>query len=191
MRSSMRNTEITIEKPEQVRTTRPISPAHAQVLTPESMEFLASLARQFEDRRQDLLRRRFVRQMEIDEGRMPDFLPGTAATRRSDWKVAPIPPDLQERRVEITGPVERKMIINALNSGASVFMADFEDSTAPTWHNVLEGQLNLYDTVRGQIEYTSPEGKQYTVREDPAVLMVRPRGWHLREKHLLVDGESV
>ncbi len=187
----MRHTEIAVENPEQVRTTRPISEGHSQILTSEAMDFLASLARRFEDRRQELLRRRYVRQMEIDEGRMPDFLADTAAIRKAEWKVAPIPRDLEERRVEITGPVDRKMIINALNSGASVFMADFEDSHTPTWDNNLDGQMNLRDTVNGTITYTSPEGKRYELGKKLATLMVRPRGWHLNEKHFLVDDRPV
>ena len=122
---------------------------------------------------------------------MPQFLPSTADIRNSDWQVAPIPADLLDRRVEITGPVDRKMIINALNSGANVFMADFEDSNSPTWSNVIQGQVNLRDAVRGAITYTSPEGKLYELCETPAVLMVRPRGWHLVEKHFLIDGEPI
>ena len=122
---------------------------------------------------------------------MPDFLPETAAVREANWKVAPIPDDLRDRRVEITGPVDRKMIINALNSGASVFMADFEDSNSPTWQNNIEGQLNLRDAVRREIGFTSPEGKQYRLNDTVATLMVRPRGWHLWEKHMLVDGAPV
>jgi len=187
----MRHTAITVERPEQVRTTRPISAAHAQILTPAAMEFLASLARQFEDRRQELLRRRHIRQLEIDEGNLPDFPRQTAAIREQEWRVAPIPRDLQERRVEITGPVDRKMIINALNSGASVFMADFEDSNSPTWHNNLDGQINLRDTVNGAITYTSPEGKCYELARKTATLMVRPRGWHLNEKHFLVEERPI
>ena len=122
---------------------------------------------------------------------MPDFLAETRAIRESDWQVAPIPAALQDRRVEITGPVERKMIINALNSGAQVFMADFEDSTAPSLANLLDGQLNLRDAVAGMIEYVSPQGRRYEVGPDPAVLMVRPRGWHLPERHLEIDGEPI
>src|SRR3977135_164411 len=133
----------------------------SQGLTQPAKTFLTKLARTFEERRQELLTRRRVRQQEIDTGRQPDFLPETAAIREQEWTVAPIPPDLLDRRVEITGPVDRKMIINALNSGANVFMADFEDSNAPTWQNNLEGQANLRDTVAGTISYTSPEGKHY------------------------------
>jgi malate synthase len=161
------------------------------VLTPDAARFLTMLAREFEPRRQQLLEMRRVRQHQIDAGTMPDFLPETAHIRQSEWKAAPIPADLMDRRVEITGPVERKMIINALNSGANVFMADFEDSNSPTWQNVIEGQANLRDAVRGEIRFLSPEGKQYELCECPATLMVRPRGWHLEEKHFLVDGRPM
>jgi malate synthase len=165
--------------------------AEAQILIPEAAAFLTLLAREFEDRRQALLARRRVRQEEIDGGRMPDFLPATADIREAEWTVAPIPKDLLDRRVEITGPVDRKMIINALNSEASVFMADFEDSNSPTWQNNLEGQLNLRDAVNGTIEYSSPEGKRYELAARRATLMVRPRGWHLHERHFLVDGKPI
>jgi malate synthase len=169
----------------------PLPPAFKEILTPGAIRFVAGLARRFETTRQDLLRRRTQRQQEIVDGRMPDFLPETAAVREANWKVAPIPDDLRDRRVEITGPVDRKMIINALNSGASVFMADFEDSNSPTWQNNIEGQLNLRDAVRREIGFTSPEGKQYRLNDAVATLMVRPRGWHLWEKHMLVDGAPV
>ena len=165
--------------------------AEAEILTPGATAFLLALADKFEARRQELLARRQQVQREIDAGKMPDFLAETAAIRESDWKVAPIPKDLQDRRVEITGPVDRKMIINALNSGANVFMADFEDSNSPTWKNTLEGQANLRDAVRGVIRYTSPEGKQYVVGEKPATLVVRPRGWHLDERHFQVRGRPI
>ncbi len=161
------------------------------ILTAEARAFLLKLAARFEPRRQELLARRRVVQRDIDQGVSPQFLPETASIREGDWKVAPIPKDLLDRRVEITGPVDRKMIINALNSGASVFMADFEDSNSPTWTNNIEGQHNLRDAVRGQIEYVSPEGKRYQVGANPAVLFVRPRGWHLDEKHFLVDGKPI
>jgi malate synthase len=169
----------------------PAVPAQAAVLTAQALAFLADLHRRFDARRRDLLAARRARQARLDAGELPDFLPETKAVRDGDWKVAPIPAALQDRRVEITGPVDRKMIINALNSGAKVFMADFEDSTAPAFANLLDGQLNLRDAVAGRIEYTSPEGKHYTVKADPAVLMVRPRGWHLPERHVEVDGEPM
>ena len=159
------------------------------ILTPEVSRFVSRLSREFEPRRQELLARRRLRQQEIDAGQLPDFLPETASIREKEWKVAPIPHDLLDRRVEITGPVDRKMIINALNSGASVFMADFEDSNSPTWQNNLEGQANLRDAVEGTISYVSPEGKRYELGSRVATLLVRPRGWHLDESHFLVEGK--
>jgi malate synthase len=167
------------------------SDVETQVLTPEASRFLTKLAREFESRRRELLQRRQTRQREIDAGVMPDFLSETIDIRESDWTVAPIPKDLVDRRVEITGPVDRKMIINALNSGASVFMADFEDSNSPTWKNNLEGQANLRDAVEGTISFVSPEGKRYELGERVATLVVRPRGWHLKERHFLVDGKPI
>jgi malate synthase len=167
------------------------SPAETSVLTADARAFLLKLAARFEPRRQELLARRRTVQQEIDHGKFPDFLPETAGIRQGDWKVAAIPKDLCDRRVEITGPVERKMIINALNSGASVFMADFEDSNSPIWTNNIEGQQNLRDAIRGTIEYTSPEGKRYQLGPKLATLMVRPRGWHLDEKHFLVEGKPI
>jgi malate synthase len=167
------------------------SPAETAILTPEAAAFLRKLSSHFEQRRQELLARRRDVQQEIDKGKMPHFLPETASIRESEWRVAPIPKDLLDRRVEITGPVDRKMIINALNSGASVFMADFEDSNSPTWQNNIEGQLNLRDAVRGKITYNSPEGKKYALNEKRATLFVRPRGWHLEEKHFLTQGKPI
>ena len=161
------------------------------ILTPEAQAFLSKLAAEFEPRRQELLARRQIVQEEIDHGKLPDFLSETAKIRERDWTVAPIPKDLRDRRVEITGPVDRKMIINALNSGANVFMADFEDSNSPTWSNNIEGQHNLRDAIRGTIEYVSPEGKRYQLGSNLATLMVRPRGWHMDEKHFLVDGKPI
>jgi len=163
----------------------------AEVLTPESRSFLSKLSAKFEGRRQELLAQRRTVQKKLDAGWRPDFLPETANIRKSDWKVASIPKDLLDRRVEITGPVDRKMIINALNSGASVFMADFEDSNSPTWSNNIDGQQNLRDAIRGTIEYTSPEGKRYKLGEKLATLLVRPRGWHLDEKHFPIDGKPI
>jgi len=174
-----------------IQTRGAVEGAHAAILTPEAGEFLAELSRQFESRRQELLARRKVRQVEIDAGSMPDFLRDTASIREAEWTVAPIPKDLLDRRVEITGPVDRKMIINALNSGASVFMADFEDANSPTWQNNLDGQANLRDAIRGTISFTGPEGKSYQLNERIATLVVRPRGWHLNEKHFLVDGAPI
>jgi malate synthase len=169
----------------------PISEAFKRVLTPEALRFAGALAREFEDRRQSLLDRRQTVQEEIDKGKLPDFLPETRRIRESEWQVAPIPDDLQDRRVEITGPVDRKMVINALNSGAKTYMADFEDSHCPTWAGTIEGQINLMDAVDGSISFTSPEGKHYALDEKTAVLVVRPRGWHLVEKHVLVDGRPI
>jgi malate synthase len=162
---------------------------YEDILSPEALAFLARLHRLAEPRRQQLLQARRERQARYDAGALPDFRADTAAIRESAWRVAPIPAALQDRRVEITGPVERKMIINALNSGAKVFMADFEDSSAPSFTNQLDGQINLRDAVNGSIAFTSPEGKAYKVGDHPAVLVVRPRGWHLPERHLRVDGQ--
>jgi malate synthase len=166
-------------------------PDGERVLTPEALAFVAGLHRRFNTQRLELLRARDARQMRIRAEQMPDFLDDTAAVREADWQVAPAPADLDDRRVEITGPTDRKMVINALNSGASCFMADFEDALSPTWRNVVEGQGNLYDAIRRQVDFTSPEGKTYALKERTATLIVRPRGWHLHEKHVLVDGEPV
>jgi malate synthase len=163
----------------------------ARVLTSPALAFVADLHRRFDARRRELLAARMARQSRFDSGDLPDFLAETAALRAADWRVAAIPPALTDRRVEITGPVDRKMIINALNSSAKVFMADFEDSTAPTWDNLVDGQANLIDAVAGTIDYTSPEGRHYALKADPAVLIVRPRGWHLPEKHVRVEGEEI
>ncbi len=169
----------------------PIEPRFSEVLTPQALEFVGALAREFDERRRTLLERRKTVQADIDAGRLPDFLPDTRHIREGDWKVAPVPADLQDRRVEITGPVDRKMIINALNSGSRCFMADFEDAHAPTWSGTIEGQVNLIDAVSGTIDFTSPEGKSYRLADRTATLIVRPRGWHLQEKHVLVDGAPV
>ena len=169
----------------------PVPEPFPEILTPDALRFVARLQREFNSRRKELLERREQRQAEINQGKKPDFLPETAHIRESNWQVAPIPKDLQDRRVEITGPTDRKMVINALNSGAKVFMADFEDANAPTWNNMIEGHINLRDAIRRTIEYASPEGKEYRLKDQVAVLLIRPRGWHLVEKHLLVDGEPV
>lgn len=168
-----------------------LAPGFDTILTPAALAFVGSLQTEFDRRRRELLARRVARQAEIDAGRLPDFLPETRHIRAGDWRIAPLPADLQDRRVEITGPVDRKMVINALNSGARTYMADFEDSHAPTWQNTIEGQINLRDAVRRDIAYTSPEGKDYRLAPQPATLIVRPRGWHLVEKHVLVDGRPV
>ena len=162
---------------------------HAQVLTPEALDFFATLQRQFNPRRMELLRARKTRQEAIDRGELPSFLPETKQVREGQWQVDPVPADLQDRRVELTGPVDRKMVINALNSGAKCYMADFEDAHSPTWSATLDGQINMRDAVRGTIDYVSPEGKRYELKKQVATLLVRPRGWHLPEKHLLIDGE--
>ena len=168
-----------------------ITPAFAEILTPEALDFVAKLQRAFGTRRIECLTRRQQRQMSLDRGEALDFLPETKQIREGDWKCGPIPADIQDRRVEITGPTDRKMVINALNSGAKIFMADFEDANSPTWGNMVEGQINLRDAIRRTITFTNPEGKEYKLNEKGAVLFVRPRGWHLLEKHVLVDGEPV
>ncbi len=174
-----------------VEITGAMAPRYDEVLTDDALDFLAALHRTFDERRNDLLAARSTRQAEFDGGALPRFLPETAAIREADWTVAPIPADLQDRRVEITGPVDRKMIINALNSGAKVFMADFEDASSPTWSNMMDGQLNLKDRWAGAIDFTDERGKDYKLSDDPAVLMVRPRGWHLPEEHVHVDGQPM
>jgi malate synthase len=169
----------------------PEGDAAADVLTSDALRFVAELHRAFDGRRRELLDRRAQTRARVRAGQLPDFLPETREIRESDWTVAPIPADLRDRRVEITGPVDRKMIINALNSGASVFMADFEDSNSPTWANNIDGQRNLRDAVTRSIGFTSPEGKRYALNDQTAVLLVRPRGWHLIERHCLVNGVPV
>ncbi|ULH14153.1 malate synthase A (plasmid) [Deinococcus sp. KNUC1210] len=176
--------------PDGIDLTAAVSSDAAAILTDEALAFVAALHRQFEPRRRELLAAREARQLRIDAGEQPDFLPETAEIRHGNWKIAPLPADLQDRRVEITGPVDRKMIINALNSGARVFMADFEDASSPTWENCTQGQVNLRDAVRREISLDQ-NGKQYRLNERTAVLLVRPRGWHLPEKHLTVDGDEV
>lgn len=177
--------------PEGVQILAEISPPFAEILTFEALAFVAKLQRTFGVRREECLQKRQVRQAALDRGEVLDFLTETKSIRDGDWVCAPIPPDLLDRRVEITGPTDRKMVINALNSGAKVFMADFEDANSPTWENIVEGQINLRDAIQRTIQFTSPEGKSYQLGEKLAVLMVRPRGWHLLEKHLLIDGEPI
>lgn len=163
-----------------------------KILTPEALQFLTKLHRSFNQRRFELLEARVERQEQINQGKTPDFLPETAYIRQDQsWKVAKAPADLQKRWVEITGPTDRKMMINALNSGADVFMADFEDANAPTWSNMIEGQVNLIEAIQGTLSYTSPEGKQYRLKDQTAVLIVRPRGWHLDESHMTIDKEPM
>src|SRR5207248_74279 len=153
------------------------------VLTPEALEFVAELQREFGGRRRELLERRVERRRQLRSGQMLDFLPDTADVRRGEWQVAAPPPDLRQRWVEITGPTDRKMVINALNSGADGFMADFEDANSPTWRNLVGGQVNLIDAIERTIELDQ-EGKHYRLNDDVATLLVRPRGWHLPEKHI-------
>ncbi|HEX4927217.1 MAG TPA: malate synthase A, partial [Burkholderiales bacterium] len=167
-----------------------LTPAFREILTEDALDFVARLHRKFESRRQQLLARRAERQREFDAGKLPDFLPETKKIREDDWTVARQPQDLLDRRVEITGPTDRKMVINALNCGASTFMADFEDANCPTWHNMVDGQVNLRDAVRRTISLEQG-GKQYRLNDKTAVLIPRPRGWHLDEKHVSVDGRPV
>ena len=176
---------------EHVKLKGPVEGRAKEVLTPQALDFLARLQREFGARRADLLKLRDERQARLDAGEMPQFLVTTSSVRDSEWKVAKAPKDLEDRRVEITGPTDRKMLINALNSGARVFMADFEDANSPTWSNLVEGQVNLIDAIERRIDFTSPEGKQYRLNDRVATLLVRPRGWHLEERHVLVDGKPM
>ena len=168
-----------------------MAPEWREVLTPEAIAFVNELAERFGSERTRLLARRAAEQREFDDGKLPDFPAETCDLRAAEWRVAAIPADLLDRRVEITGPPERKMVINALNSGANVFMADFEDSLCPTWANLIEGQANLMRAVRRDLTHTSPEGKSYRLHEKTAVLLVRPRGWHLPEKHWMHGDEPI
>ena len=181
----------TITLPDGVEITAEVTAEQAEILTPEALALVAKLHRAFEPRRRELLEMRTQRAAALDAGAVPDFLPETAHIRDDpSWQVAPAPADLQDRRAEITGPVDRKMIINALNSGAKVFMSDFEDSNTPTWENTIQGQINLRDAVDGTITF-SGGGKEYRLGDTLATLLVRPRGWHMVEKHMLVDGQNV
>jgi malate synthase len=175
-----------------VKIIAPVSEAYAEILTPEAVAFIVDLHHTFNGRRKELLDARHERQKRLDNGEKPAFLESTRHIRESAWTVAPLPKNILDRRVEITGPVDRKMIINALNSGAKVFMADFEDSSTPLWNNLIEGHINLRDAIRRTISYADPAtGKQYKLNEKTAVLFIRPRGWHLEERHLLVDDEPI
>ena len=174
-----------------VRIKSQASFAVGSILTPTAQVFLEKLHLQFEPRRRELIAARSIRQAQLDAGIKPDFLAETAHIRSGDWQISPLPADLLDRRVEITGPVERKMMINALNSGAKSFMADFEDSNTPTWDNQIEGQINVRDAYQREIDFTSPEGKLYALNTETATLLTRPRGWHLLEKHLEIDGEAM
>jgi malate synthase len=177
---------------EGVEISAPISDEFAEILTPEAVAFVAKLARAHTGRVHELLRARQDRQERINAGEMPDFLPETKDVREGDWKIAPIPDALQDRRVEITGPPDRKMLINALNCGAPSYMTDFEDANCPTWNNMIESQVNLRDAIRRTITFDDPKsGKHYELNDEVAVLIARPRGWHLFEKHMTVDGEQV
>jgi malate synthase len=182
------SSKVTLDIPTGCRIAAPVAPEWTGILSQEAIDFVNGLTRRFAPEVRELLAARERRQARIDAGELPDFLPETRQVRESDWKVGGVPRDLLDRRVEITGPTDRKMVINALNSGARVFMADCEDSLCPTWDNVVQGQVNLFDAVRRTIDFESPEGKRYHLNEKTAVLLVRPRGWHLYEKHWLVDG---
>ena len=182
----------TIPTPAGVQLLGAVTPAFAEILTPDALAFVAKLQRAFGGRREECLQHRQDRQAALDRGEALDFLPETKPIREGDWTCAPIPADIQDRRVEITGPTDRKMVINALNSGAKIFMADFEDANSPTWNNMVEGQINLRDAIRRTIRFTNPEGKEYKLkRASSRCSCVRPRGWHLVEKHVLVDGKPV
>ena len=186
------NSSHAVTKLAEIEIRSPLSPAHEAILNPAAQAFLVEMGREFGTRVAALLAARKERQAELDAGATLDFLPETRKIREGDWTVAELPPALLRRHVEITGPVSRKMIINALNSGADMFMADFEDSSAPTFENMLDGQVNLRDAVRGEIRFEDERsGKTYELNENPAVLLVRPRGWHLPEAHLTVNGEAL
>jgi malate synthase len=185
----------TTERPEtvvaEVEVRAPLDGRAEAILTPDALAFIAELHRHFDARRLGLLATRAACQARLDRGELPDFLPETREIRESEWTIAPVPADLQDRRVEITGPTDRKMVINALNSGARTFMADFEDANSPTWSNMVEGQANLIDAIERTIEFESEDGKQYRLKDEVATLLVRPRGWHLVEKHVRVDAAPV
>ncbi|MGH1362109.1 MAG: malate synthase A [Calditrichia bacterium] len=181
-----------INTPSGVEIHGTIHQAFEEILTPDALSFIAKLHRNFNPKRKELLQARADRQTRIDAGELPDFLAATSHIREdASWQVAPIPEDLQRRTVEITGPVDRKMVINALNSGADVFMADFEDANSPTWENQVSGQINLRDAINGTISFTNAKGKEYALNENISLLLVRPRGWHLYDKHITIDGEPI
>jgi malate synthase len=187
----VRINSVRITLPDSVGVKGEVNPEFAEILTPDALAFVAKLEREFRGRRDEALRARQDRQLRFDAGELPDFLPSTKGVRDADWTCAPIPKDMIDRRVEITGPTDRKMVINALNSGAKMFMADFEDANSPRWTNMVEGQINLRDAIRRTITFRSPEGKDYKLNEQTAVLLVRPRGWHLDEKHVLLDQKQI
>lgn len=174
-----------------IKISASISAGQAAILTPQALDFIAGLARKFEPVRLSLLQQRVKRQAKLDAGKLPDFLAETADVRSGDWTIAPVPAELLDRRVEITGPAERKMLINGLNAGASVYLADLEDSMTPTWHNVIEAQINLRDAVARTITHVNPDGKTYRLNEKISILFVRPRGWHMLEKHMSVDSKPI
>jgi len=176
--------------PQGVAISGAVTQPFSEILSPEALGFVAKLHRKFESRRQELLAARAARQEEFDHGKLPDFLTQTKAIRDADWVIAPQPKDMLDRRVEITGPTDRKMVINALNCGAATFMADFEDANCPTWHNMIDGQINLRDAVRRTITLEQ-SGKNYRLNDKTAVLIPRPRGWHLHQKHVSVDCTAV
>ena len=186
----MNTATVAVSLPDGVEVNAPITSEFASILTPDALAFVAKLHRAFESRRQELLARRQARQQEFDAGKLPDFLPETAHIRSTEWTIAPQPKDMQDRRVEITGPTDRKMVINALNCGASTFMADFEDANCPTWHNMIDGQVNLRDAIRRTITFQQVD-RVYKLNDQTAVLIPRPRGWHLDEKHVRIDGKVV
>ncbi|HMW18251.1 MAG TPA: malate synthase A [Accumulibacter sp.] len=182
---------MSLELPAGMQINAPIAPDYLSILTKDALDLVVKLHRAFEGRRQELLRARKERQARIDAGEMPDFLPETKAIREGDWKISPLPKALERRRTEITGPVEAKMIINAYNSGADSYMTDFEDSNSPKWDNQLQGQVNLYRAIRRQLSFVNEAGKTYSLNDQIATLQIRPRGWHLDEKHVTVDGQRV
>jgi len=185
-------TKHRLTTPAGVEVLGPIQGGYGEILSPDALTFLAELERRFGPTRQELLARRRDVDARLQAGALPDFLEETKEIRAADWRIAPVPADLQDRRVEITGPVDRKMIVNALNSGASVYMADFEDATTPTWANLIEGQINLRDAIRRAIDFTDPDsGKRYRLGDGLATLLVRPRGWHLPEAHVRIDGQPM
>jgi malate synthase len=181
-----------IQMPEGMEINGEIKPGYENVLTKDALQFVADIARKFDQTRRDLLATREARQAKWDAGALPDFLSETKDIRDGDWKIAGVPDDLQKRWVELTGPTERKMVINALNSGADVFMTDFEDALSPTWANIVEGHIALLDYWKGELSFTDPKsGKSYEIGSDPAMLLIRPRGWHLLEDHIILDGKPV
>ena len=182
---------MSLNLPAGMQINAPIQAAYDSILTADALTLVAKLHRAFEGRRQELLQARVTRQARIDAGEMPDFLPETALIRAGDWKIAPLPKALERRHTEITGPVEAKMIINAYNSGADSYMCDFEDSNSPKWDNQIQGQVNIYKAIRHQLSFTNEAGKEYKLNDKVATLQIRPRGWHLDEKHVTVDGQRV